>query len=123
RDVGLDRILTDVFDWTDTDRPEQRLTSDRNGGLGIRIGGREPYAVAPLEQPEQHEFVGMRLAGWDGRHLNRRSFKTGEPVERVAEPGAVIDPVPHRFAELAVTRNVDAGLPLATDHIDNCALQ
>ena len=123
RDVGLDRILTDVLYRTDTDRPEQRLTPDQNARVRIRIGRCEPHTVASLEQSEQHKLVRVRLARRDGRHFDRRPLEAAEPVERVAEPGAVVDPVPHRFAELAVTRNVDAGLPLATDHIDNRALQ
>src|SRR5262249_33811732 len=44
-------------------------------------------------------------------------------VERIAEPGAVVDPMPHRLAELAVARNVDAGLALTADHVDYRCLQ
>src|SRR5208282_6590582 len=47
-------------------------------------------------------------------------LEPAQTVERVAAPRAVIDALPHRLAELAVARDVDAEIPLMAHDIANC---
>jgi hypothetical protein len=63
RDIGLDRVLTDVGDWADADRLHGAAGPGCDARIGIGIGGSEFRAVAPFRQADDREVAGPGRVG------------------------------------------------------------
>ena len=119
RDVGLDRGLSLIFHRAGADRLRRPLWAGRNGIVRVRVGPQEFCAIAPVRQIDWHKIVRARLARRRAQARAGGDFDAIEAMENVAEPGAIVDLLAHRLAELAVVRNRNAGVPLTPHNVRN----
>ncbi len=112
--VGLDEVVARVGD---------RIGG---GGEGRRVRARADAVLVRLGEADPVAAVGERgqldVAGRRAHRLLREdvALGDGEPrgaLERVRPPGAVVDRVRHRLAELAVARLCDAEVALARHNV------
>ena len=116
-DVGGDGLVAGVADRPDAERPVVGARPGRDAGLGIAVGRGEALAVAPVGEARQHGVARRRALGRHVVETETLHLEVGQPRERVAPPGAVVDLVAHRLAVLAVARHRDAGGDLAAHDV------
>ena len=110
--VGGDRGVSRIGQPPEADRTRGRTRPNRDPGFGVRIGGRKPYAVAPVGKAGQHELAGLRTPRRHRVHVGASETKPAETVVAVAHPCAVIDALTHRLAVFPVARDIDADASL-----------
>src|SRR5690606_26336039 len=92
-----------------------------DAGIRVAVGVAEPAPVpglghgTPLQAPP-------RRPRW-GRTPLHKAPETPQALERVAPPGAVVDPRSHRVAVLTVVGQIDAGLELPAYDLDGRVAQ
>ena len=103
------------------ERPDahRRIGRTRSSGDPFRvvIGGGKPCAFAPVTKAREHDMARPRPVNRHGIQARAGQFETAQTLKGVAPPRPVIDPVPHRLAELTVAGKVDAELFLPPHHV------
>jgi hypothetical protein len=116
-EIAAERVLAGVRKRGEARRPPGRAG---NSGNVLRVKPRK-LALLPAQTDDVRGlaapgFVGRFGAGW-------RRAEAGQAAEDVGAPGGKIGRGAHRLAKLAVVRNVDAGLFLFGDDINDGLFQ
>src|SRR5947207_8346191 len=91
----------------------------RDPRIRIVIRGSKTGPVTAVAKTRQHDVPWQRALR---RHLIERllaGFDTSQALPGIAPPGAIIDALRHRFAELAIPRHVDSEFALIPHDIHN----
>ena len=125
-DVGGERRMAGIFERPGAgraaDRPARRAAHQAAAQFRIEIELAEFLPVAAVGERGQRQigdarFLMLGLVRCRGGTAGRR--KTRHAREGVIPPRAVIVGTCHRFAELAVVRNIDAERALLLHHVGN----
>src|SRR5579863_10023965 len=109
----LDDRVTGIFDRTGTCEPEHARARAASGAtahaavFGIELG--ELLALFAADRPSRAPLFGLLLP----------QLEAGQTVVDVRPPRTEIGRPAHRFAELTVVDDVDAGLCLLADDVRN----
>src|SRR5262249_37307374 len=106
-DVGANRFLPDIGQWTDANRARCWTRTHIDPRVTIGIGCREAHTVAAAGGVGQYDLARPR-GPW--RHVVKAGpseLKATQALKAVVPPGAIADAMGHRLAELAVTWGVN----------------
>src|SRR5215472_8070672 len=119
-DVRTDRLLTRIHD-----RPAAHGKAHtgppaigRHAGVGIGVGRGEARTITPIGEAREPDAPGLGALGGDAIELHAQ-LETAQPLEGIAPPRAVVDPLAHGLAEFAVAGDVDAHPLLTADDLDH----
>lgn len=115
-DVALHIVMTGIGDGPPAHRKSPGRAADADPRFGIGVGLGELQPVPSIREAAQHDVARRRPVGRHVPQIDIGQFQPAQPLEDVSPPGAVIHPVRHRVAVLAVVDDVDADVALSANH-------
>src|SRR5213079_1453843 len=83
----------------------------------------EELPVAPVVLASQHDLVRARALRGAAVRPGRAELDAAPALKGIIPPRAVMHATGHRFAELAIVRDVEAEVALITHDIHNCRFE